>query len=448
MISSMVMAQLFTQLVFLLVIFHYSIATDTLNPNQYLHDGQILVSAKETFALGFFSPGGSKNRYVGIWFNKLRPGGETATIVWVANRRNPLSAGTNGSLELNVNGTLTINSMMFLPMPTVTLTNPVAQLLDDGNFVIREANSSEFAWQSFDYPTDTFLSGMKLGWDLRTGLNRNLTSWLSYDDPSPGRYVVSMDLKGIPQIILWLGSAKMWRSGPWNGTTFSNIGQMPNVFGLDFVSNKDEVYLTYNTTGTKTVNRVVVDQFGMAKQFVWIESVGMWNNFFYYPKSECDMYSKCGPYGLCDINIWPICGCLPGFKPKSPQEWALRNASSGCDRLTALDCENMSDGFMTITLAALPETSNTILYANISLNECRAKCLKNCPCTAYATANISGVGIGCIIWVTDLIDLRMSSHAAQDVFVRLAAADLGKLYDQLNCLWINPLLFPSNFNYP
>ena len=158
--------------------------------------------------------------------------------------------------------------MIFLPMLTVTLTNPVAQLLDDGNFVIREAKSSEFAWQSFDYPTDTHLSGMKLGWDLRTGLNRNLTSWRSNDDPSPGRYVVSMDLKGIPQIILWSGSAKMWRSGPWNGTTFSNIGQMPNVFGLDFVSDKDEVYLTYNTIGTKTMNQVAVDQFRMVKQSV------------------------------------------------------------------------------------------------------------------------------------------------------------------------------------
>ncbi|KAH7676968.1 S-receptor-like serine/threonine-protein kinase protein [Dioscorea alata] len=424
MISSMVMAHLVNQLVFLFVIFHYSIATDTLNPNQSLHDGQILVSAKETFTLGFFSPGRSKNRYIGIWYTMLRPAGQK-TIVWVANRRSPVS-GTNGSLELNGNGTLTINSMIFLPMPTVTLTNPVAQLLDDGNLVIREADRSKFAWQSFDYPTDTHLSGMKLGWDLRTGLTRNLTSWLSYDDPSPGRYVLSMDHEGIPQVILWSGSAKMWRSGPWNGTTFSNIGERPNAFRLHFVSNKDEVFLMYNTTGTKTVSRVVVDQSGMVRQFVWMESVGMWNNFFYYPKSECEMYSKCGPYGVCDINIWPTCSCLQGFKPKSPQEWALRDASSGCERITTLNCKNMTDGFMTITLAALPETSKAILYTNLSLNECGARCLKNCLCTAYATANNIGVGIGCIIWVTELIDLRMSSYAAQNVFVRLAAADLGK----------------------
>ncbi|XP_039140728.1 S-locus-specific glycoprotein S13-like isoform X2 [Dioscorea cayenensis subsp. rotundata] len=419
------MVQLLTQLVLLLVIFHYSIATDTLNPNQPLQDGQILVSAKEFFALGFFSPGGSKNRYVGIWYNKLQPAGQK-TIVWVANRRSPLS-GTNGSLELNDNGTLTISSMMFLPMPSVILSNPVAQLLDDGNFVIREANSSEFAWQSFDYPTDTLLSGMKFGWDLRTGLNRNLTSWRSNDDPSPGRYVLSMDLEGIPQVNLWSDSTKKARMGPWNGITFSNIGATKSNNGLSsaFVSNKDEVYYMYNTTGTTIVCRSIVDQSGMEKSFVWIERSGTWNNVLYFPKSQCEEYSECGPFGVCNIDVWPICRCLQGFKPKSPQEWALRDALSGCERLTTLDCKNKTDGFMTITITALPETSKAIPYPNISLNECRANCLKNCSCTAYAITNISGAGMGCIIWVTELIDMQMSSHPTQDVFVRLAAADLG-----------------------
>ncbi|KAM0951481.1 putative non-specific serine/threonine protein kinase [Dioscorea sansibarensis] len=430
--SSIIMAELLSQLVFLFVIFNYSVATDLLNPNQSLHDGKILVSAKETFALGFFSPGGSKNRYVGIWYNKLRPAGQTTTIVWVANRSGPLS-GTNGSLELHPNGTLTINSMIFLPMPTVALTKPVAQLLDDGNFVIREANSSEFAWQSFDYPTDTLLSGMKLGWDSRTGLNRTLTSWLSDDDPTPGSYVLSMDFEGnIPQINLWSGSTKRWRSGQWNGITFSNEEEPLNSgFLLDFVSNKDEVYFMYNTTGENVVGRAMVDQSGMVKDFVWIQSTGTWNNFLNYPGSHCEEYTKCGPYGRCDDEDWPICFCLPGLKPKSPQEWALNDASSGCERLTALDCKNRSDRFMNITLAALPETSNAVLYPNIGLNECSARCLKNCSCTAYAAANINGAGIGCVIWVTELIDMRMSSHPTQDVFVRLAAADLGKLHDHL-----------------
>ncbi|KAH7662268.1 Non-specific protein-tyrosine kinase protein [Dioscorea alata] len=420
------MAQFLTQLfVFLFVIFHYSIAIDTLYPNQSFQDGQTLVSAKETFALGFFSPGRSKNRYVGIWYNKL----QEHTVVWVANRGSPL-ASTNGTMELNSHGTLTINSMLFLPMPSVNLTNPVAQLLDNGNFVIREANSSEYAWQSFDYPTDTLLPGMKLGWDLTTGLNRNLTAWRSNDDPSAGTYVVSMDLKGIPQLTVSSGSAKEWLSGPWNGIEFSNIREMSSYTGFhfDFVNNKDEVYYMYSTTDAKIQTRLMVNQSGMVERFVWIESAGMWSLFWYVPKSQCDSYSPCGPYGMCDLNGWPMCSCLQGFMPKSQQAWALRDASSGCVRRTELDCQNKSDGFLTVSNVALPDTSSALVDMNISsLDECRAKCLMNCSCTAYASADIRAGGTGCIFWATKLVNLGRYPEGGEDLFVRLAATDLASV---------------------
>ena len=67
--------------------------------------------------------------------------------------------------------------------------SPVVELLDSGNLVLREKNEENpesYLWQSFDYPSDTWLAGMKLGWDLRTGLERRLTAWKSPDDPSPG----------------------------------------------------------------------------------------------------------------------------------------------------------------------------------------------------------------------------------------------------------------------
>ncbi|KAJ0489444.1 putative bulb-type lectin domain-containing protein [Helianthus annuus] len=62
----------------------------------------------------------------------------------------------------------------------------VVQLLDTGNLVVW--NRNRMIWQSFDYPGDTFLPGMKFGKDLVTGLQRSLTSWKSPDDPSVGVY--------------------------------------------------------------------------------------------------------------------------------------------------------------------------------------------------------------------------------------------------------------------
>ncbi|MFS7899994.1 putative bulb-type lectin domain-containing protein [Helianthus anomalus] len=52
----------------------------------------------------------------------------------------------------------------------------VVQLLDSGNLVVWKRNSTNnvLIWQSFDYPGDTHLAGMKFGKDLVTGLERFL----------------------------------------------------------------------------------------------------------------------------------------------------------------------------------------------------------------------------------------------------------------------------------
>lgn len=45
----------------------------------------------------------------------------------------------------------------------------VLQLLDSGKLILEDktgTNSDVYLWQSFDYPSDALLSGMKLGWDL------------------------------------------------------------------------------------------------------------------------------------------------------------------------------------------------------------------------------------------------------------------------------------------
>lgn len=50
--------------------FVYSMAVDTIRPNQTLKDGETVVSAGGEFELGFFRSGSSSNRYLGIWYKK------------------------------------------------------------------------------------------------------------------------------------------------------------------------------------------------------------------------------------------------------------------------------------------------------------------------------------------------------------------------------------------
>ncbi|KAJ6966568.1 hypothetical protein NC652_004199 [Populus alba x Populus x berolinensis] len=80
-------------------------STDTLTPGQSIRDGDLLVSADGSFELGFFSPGISKGRYLGIWYQKISAG----TVVWVANRETPLN-DSSGALIVTGQDKKTRNS--------------------------------------------------------------------------------------------------------------------------------------------------------------------------------------------------------------------------------------------------------------------------------------------------------------------------------------------------
>lgn len=94
-------------------------------------------------------------------------------------------------------------------------------------------------------PTNTIVPGMKFGLNRRTGLNRNLTSWKSGDDPAPGEFSQGLNPQGVPQYYLRKGSDPIWRSGPWNGRRLSGIPTMnrDSVFSWRYVANDDEIYL-------------------------------------------------------------------------------------------------------------------------------------------------------------------------------------------------------------
>jgi hypothetical protein len=61
----------------------------------------------------------------------------------------------------------------------------------------------------------------------------------------------------------------------------------------------------------------------------------------------------------------------------------------------------------------------------MTLENCKAKCLENCSCSAYSSLDATGVGNGCSIWFGDLIDLRISP-TGQDLYIRREASNIGK----------------------
>ncbi|KAA8519928.1 hypothetical protein F0562_014162 [Nyssa sinensis] len=226
--------------------FRRCITTDTITKNRFISDAGngVVVSSNGNFKLSFFSPGKSPNRYVGILFDKI----PQQTVVWVANTDNPLKNAT-GVFKITDDGNIavfdSVNERLPLWSSNATTANSTAKLLDSGNLVLISTNGL-VVWQSFDYPTDTALPGMKLGLDKRTGLNRILTSWKSEDDPAQGEFSFRLDLRGLPQFFLYKGFAANWRAGPWNGRTLSGVPtlvcttEVEDLCKFSFVNNRDE----------------------------------------------------------------------------------------------------------------------------------------------------------------------------------------------------------------
>ncbi|KAE8667303.1 S-locus lectin protein kinase family protein [Hibiscus syriacus] len=416
---------------FLVIFSKASTATDTISPSESLTDGMTLVSNDGTLALGFFSPGASKNRYLAIWYNNI----PMQTVVWVANRINPINDST-GLLKIESSGKLVLqvqNTTAFWSSnTTVSVENPVLQLLDSGNLVVRDerdSNPENYLWQSFDYPSDTLLPGMKIGVDLRTGLGRRLSAWKNWDDPSPGDLTFGVDLEGNPETVIWKGSEKYIRSGLWNGNDFSGYPNLRwnTIFDDDFIWNENEVYFIQYLKNKSVLSRGVLNQTDSARErYTWNTGTQTWQLFGSMPIDNCDKYSLCGPNGYCDSNTFPACHCLTGFKPKWPERWNTYDYSGGCIQSKPLNCQK-GDEFIRIRRVKTPEAIHTWVNKTMNLKECRTTCLKNCSCMAYANLDVTRGGRGCVIWFGDLIDIKQfESDDGQDLYIRVSASELMK----------------------
>jgi hypothetical protein len=409
----------------------FSIAGDTLLVGQSLSASQTLISQNGTFELGFFKPGTSVNIYLGIWDKNF----ENKKIVWVANRESPSNDPASSKLELSADGNLvlltnfnkTIWSTALASNSMSNTSTAEAVLLDDGNFVVRDgSNPPTIYWQSFDYPTDTWLPGGKLGINKHTGQVQRLISWKNSEDPAPGMFSIGMDPNGSSQFFVeWNRSHRYWSSGDWNGQIFTLVPEMREsyIFNYSYVSNENESYFTYSLYNTSYLSRLVIDVSGQMQQLYWSEGYWNWIISWSQPKDQAHVYGFCGVYGVLHENSSSYnCECLKGFKPLVQNDW-----SSGCVRKSPLQCQNKrsvgkEDGFLKISNLTLPANSKT--YQKVSAERCRLDCMEICSCVAYAYNYNSG----CSLWEGDLINLQHSGvadgRAGAEIYIRLAASEL------------------------
>ncbi|KAI3718785.1 hypothetical protein L6452_19669 [Arctium lappa] len=418
--------------VFLFLLFRFCSSTDTITLTRPLKDGDVLVSSGENFALGFFSTRNSNNRYVGIWYHKV----SEQTVVWVANRDNPIT-NSSGILSVDQSGNLILHEadqrFVFWSTNVSGVANDVfsAQLLDSGNLVLfQRTNRQVYSWQSFDYPSNTLLPGMKFGMDRKTGLKRMITSWKSSGNPGIGEYSYAMEFVGSTQLFLYKDMTKIWRTGSWTGHGWSGVPEMTQnfIFNVTYVDNNNEVAIVYLIRNSSIFSRLVVNESGIVERLTWHEANRRWIGFWSAPKEPCDGYSHCGSFGICDPYKSGTfeCDCLPGYEPQAPQDWYLRDGSKGCKRKVGMKMCKNGDGFVELARAKVPDTSTARVNMSMGLEACEEFCLRNCTCEGYAIADVREGGRGCITWYGDMIDTRTFSDGGQSLYIRVDADELAK----------------------
>ncbi|KAM5578167.1 G-type lectin S-receptor-like serine/threonine-protein kinase [Rosa sericea] len=403
-------------------------AIDILLPGQSLNGDQKITSPGGIFELGFFTPGNSQNYYIGIWYKNL----PNQTVVWVANRNQPVSDPISSTFLLLENGNLTLNSPSTVAIWSTNSTSQVrnstiAMLLDDGNFVIRDASAVQ--WQSFDHPTNTWLPGARLGYNKLTKQILSLTPWRNPQYPAPGPF--SFDLEQTSLQLLWNNSETYWTSGNWTGKTFSHLQDIeekhvPSIFS--FVLNETGSYLSYAVRASAypdpfirnhTFIRYMIETTGQMKFFVMENGSLHWNLLWMDPIERCDVYASCGAFSICNPRNLPRCGCLEGFEPKFPKDWELEDHSNGCGRKTSFHCSDEGNSaFLVMENVTYPKSPDSLVVDNI--DKCRLACLRNCSCTAFAYDN------QCLIWGGDLFNVKQLSSEGmigKVWYLRVAASE-------------------------
>ncbi|KAL1552500.1 receptor-like serine/threonine-protein kinase SD1-8 isoform X1 [Salvia divinorum] len=331
-------------------------AEDTIRPGTVVKENDTLVSAGGVFELGFFQDAVSGHVFVGIWFKNLAK----KKPVWVANRDNPLEH-LYANFQIRDDGNLIATDRKQAPMLVnygrlATSSNTSATLLDSGNLILKQ--EGVIIWQSFDFPTDTLLPGMRLGWFRLQGAQprrQGLLSWLSPQNPSRGTFSVGTTYKDSRKVAVWNRDVSHMDVGRLESDGFRFIFKKSfSSFNLSYTYTLQESYLTLNT----------VDGYDMS--WLVIASTGQLDEYALQGGSLSLMR-----HDLCDASGKEV------------------NATVCLEDAASRDCPD-GDAFVAVN----GSVASSMLALNVSIiddfDDCELTCRTNCSCMAFAFRDDSG----------------------------------------------------------
>ncbi|GKB21033.1 G-type lectin S-receptor-like serine/threonine-protein kinase, partial [Tanacetum coccineum] len=331
-----------------------------------LNSYDTLVSKNGNVNLGFFQFTHRKLSilywdgygYVNVWV------ANTKTIVISSSFDQTLSIDPNtGNLIVTSGGKIITN---ITDIDVGSNPNVTATLEDNGNFRLINEVDKRVLWQSFDYPNAILMPGMKLGYDLTTGQNWTLTSWMSNENPDTGAFTLSWEApdEESQRLVIRQRGQPYWSSGNWNNQTFEYMRQL-EAYKINYTYNNKQRYLTYN------IDQDYVDPQGYRSAPPWgLTSQGRLRagtNFIVFLTPE-----------FC-YGIQTRTGCMKG--------------SSGLP-----ECRTENDNFSEQNGEFVADVTKSVTDSNSSLgiSDCFVKCWNSCSCVGFKSSNDNGTG--CVFW--------------------------------------------------
>ncbi|XWS24180.1 hypothetical protein CRYUN_Cryun28dG0078700 [Craigia yunnanensis] len=339
----------------------------------------VLTSPDGSFSAGFHPVG--QNAYsFAIWFNKPSCGANNCTIVWMANRDQPVN-GRRSMLCLLKSGNLVLKDAGHIPVwetKTVSLSPAYLKLEDGGNLVLRDLKG-RILWQSYDSPTDTLLP-------LQTfNENSKLISSRSQGNYSSGYFQLYFDTDNVISL-LYKGpefSSVYWPS-PWllrweaGRSTFNN-SKIVVLGSLGNFSSTDNFTFLSADYGSKISRMLKMDFDGNIRMYSLKEDGETWVVSWQAFPQPCMVHGCCGPNSICIYipNFGRKCSCIPGYKMKNHADW-----SYGCEPEFYLSCNQTEVDFLKLRHVEFYGYDYS-MYPNITLEDCEKICSQLCDCKGF-----------------------------------------------------------------
>ncbi|XP_073138954.1 G-type lectin S-receptor-like serine/threonine-protein kinase CES101 isoform X2 [Henckelia pumila] len=356
--------------------------------------------------------------YIAVWYTV---GGYHP--LWIGNRDNPV--GNNSSPILAISGT---GAMVIMHKGrNITLyeggssRDVSATLWDSGNFVVTDVSSSTVLWQSFDYPTDTLIPGMKLGLDRRSGRKWILTSWFGSANPASGPFTLEWDASARGLVVRRRGVV-YWTSGVLKRYygDYHHFKYQVNAFeNLNF--EPDPVYQNYNFTNVTTRNQ---------EYFAY--------SLFQDPASTPDYRKFISGWRLAyngtisDISIARssslarITRCYGYSRDQGCELWQQPRFRNSRETFV------LRSGMFTENGAVVDFMSQKIdRNSSLSFTDCRDNCWNNFECFGF-----DGVDLGCLYWTGKDLQFEQSLDGSKDTRYVLTSTPLDTVAGASKLRWI------------